>query len=207
MWVQSGCGAGLELCLPIFIVSSGGRWAGLRAQDLPDAGGGPLAVCSLPFIRSLALPLVHCLQIWLYFAFFRGFQRVLGCLCGFVLSWCFAWLVGLLYACGVRRIKGLLRVCLRFSYSLSFYLCVCSAFISVPIFWALPLLLSACPLCLLCLSLWPCGLCCCFFFPFGYMRKKKGRNSLRPLLSCCGLYYLVAALYSSYSSGVSPFIS
>ena len=35
----------------------------------------------------------------------------MGVSCGFVLSWCFAWLVWLLYACGVRRFYGLLRVC------------------------------------------------------------------------------------------------
>ena len=75
---------------------------------------------------------------------------------------------------------------------------------------ALPLLSLAYPLgCLasalgLVLSL--CGLLL-FLFPLRYIRKKKGRNSLRPLLSCCGLLYLVAALCSSYSSGVSPFIS
>ena len=32
-----------------------------------------------------------------------------------MLSWRFAWLVWLLCACGVRRIRGLRRVCLRFS--------------------------------------------------------------------------------------------
>ena len=30
---------------------------------------------------------------------------------------------------------------------------------------------------------------CCFFFPFGCIDKKKGRKSLRPLLSCCGIVY------------------
>ena len=55
---------------------------------------------------------------------------------------------------------------------------------------ALPLLSLACPLGCLASAL---GLVislfvgCCFFFPYGCMRKKKGRNSLRPLLSCCGL--------------------
>ena len=87
-------------------------------------------------------------------------------------------------------------LCLRFSYSLSFYLCVC----------------SACPLCLLCLSLWPCGLCRCFFFPFGSADKKKGRKvcSLRPLSSCCGCLYAFANSSRaschtfSASSGFSP---
>ena len=54
--------------------------------------------CSLPFVRFPALPLSGCLQIWLYFAFLGGFQRVLGLLRGFVLLWRFAWLVGLLCA-------------------------------------------------------------------------------------------------------------
>ena len=50
---------------------------------------------------------------------------------------------------------------------------------------ALPLLSLACPL--------GCLVCSCvlvgfvFSFSLRSIRKKKGRNSLRPLLSCCGL--------------------
>ena len=72
MWVQSEC-LGCVPCLPSScpLVQ---RWAGLSGiQDLPDAGGGPLMVRSLPFGRFTALPLVHCLQMWLYFAFLGGF--------------------------------------------------------------------------------------------------------------------------------------
>ena len=38
-----------------------------------------------------------------------------------------------------------------------------------------------------------------FLFPLRYMRKKKGRNSLRPLLFCCGalwVYYMLSASLS-----------
>ena len=48
-----------------------------------------------PFVLFPALLSVHCLQIWLYFAFLGGFSAVLGRLCGFVWLACFAWLVGL----------------------------------------------------------------------------------------------------------------
>ena len=69
---------------------------------------------------------------------------------------------------------SLLSLCL-----LSFYaLCLSSG--------ALSLLLSACPLCLLCLSLWPC-LSLLFLFPFRIIRKKGRAVLVRPLLSCCGL--------------------
>ena len=40
-----------------------------EAQDLPEVGAGPLVVCSLAFVRFVALLSVRCLQIWLYFAF------------------------------------------------------------------------------------------------------------------------------------------
>lgn len=42
---------------------------GAGAQDLPEVGFGPLVVCSLPFVRSLALLVVGCLQICLYLRF------------------------------------------------------------------------------------------------------------------------------------------
>ena len=153
----------------------------------------------MPFVRFTALCLSCRLCIWLYFAFSGGLKGVLWCGCVFVWVWGFSWLVWLLCACGVRRLYDLMRVCLFFLSSLLLLL-------------SLFLLSSACPLgCLasalgLVLSLFV-G-CCCFFFPYGCMRKKKGRKVfLRPLLSCCVLLYLVAALYSSYSFGVSPFIS
>ena len=98
---------------------------------------------------------------------------------------CFAWLVWLLCACIVRRIKGLWRFCLCF----------------YPFASVFALVLSFCPfLCSLCSCLSFClvfpFLLCVFValwvwllfpFPFRTIRKKKGRSVLvRPLLSCCG---------------------
>ena len=50
-------------CVPFLVVFHGVHWwqvcriQGL--QDLPDAGSGPLVVCSLLFVRFLALLVVH----------------------------------------------------------------------------------------------------------------------------------------------------
>ena len=87
---------------------------------------------------------------------------------------CFAWLVGLLYACGVRRFYGLLRVCLPFvllplSFCLSFYLFTCFlSFILPSLFW----LSFACPLaCLIC--------SCVFIVSFSladYTQKERARR-------------------------------
>ena len=41
----------------------------LMLRTYTSAGACPLVVCSLVLVRSLALCLVHCLWIWLYFAF------------------------------------------------------------------------------------------------------------------------------------------
>ena len=129
----------------------------------------------------------------------------------FVWVWCFAWIVWLLCACGVRRFRGLKRASPLFylfrlcfiSFAsvflllrLSFVLFLVLLLLCLPFFLSSLLLLlslfllsSACPLgCLasalgLVFSL--CGLL--FLFPFRYIRKKKGRSVLvRPLLSCCG---------------------
>ena len=105
----------------------------------------------------------------------------------------FAWLVGLLYACGVRRIKDLLRVCPSFcpirsylSLYLPFSFSLCIAF-CLWLFFAL--VVFACPLVLSLL----------FLFPLRTTRKKKGRSVLvRPLSSCCELLYLrIAAAFLS----------
>ena len=181
----------------------------------------------MPFV-----PLLHCAcRVACEYGSISRFKGVLRGFWGvgviFVWVWGFAWLVWLLCACGVWRFRGLWRACLYFvlfypplssflssilSSILSFCSCVCLSFCPLCscfyLFSCFPCL-SSCPLLVLLpalfvlVSLW--GLC--FLFPFRTMRKKKGRNSLRPLLSCCVLLYLVAALYSSYSSGVSPFIS
>ena len=68
MWV-------LVVGLVVLVVSAFWRvhlWqvvGSLGIQDLPEVGSGPLVVRSLPFVRSLALPLVHRLQMWFYLAF------------------------------------------------------------------------------------------------------------------------------------------
>ena len=72
----------------------------------------------------------------------------------------------LLCACGVRRIKDLLRVCLRFSL----FLCVCPAFVLLSF---VGLVAFRCPLsCFVC----SCVLVgfCVFFFPYGLYAKRKG---------------------------------
>ena len=98
---------------------------------------------------------------------------------------CFAWLVWLLYACGVRRFKGLWRVCLPFillpfSFCLSFYL-FASAFCPSPC-----LLCYGCLLLVLlsCLFLCPCGFCRCFLFPCGIYAKRKGAKGCPCVLAC-----------------------
>ena len=84
------------------------------------------------------------------------------------------WLVWLLCACGVRRIKDLRRVCLYFIRFSLFVL----AFVLV----SLCLLCFACPLACLVYLCYPCGFLCVLLFPFPlrYMCKKKGRKGFAP---------------------------
>ena len=154
------------------VVSTGCRWCRAALAILLTLAKMDK---SPPISRFPALRLVCWLEICLYFAFLGGFDGVLWCLCGFVLPACFAWLVGLLYACAVRRFRGLWRVCLPFSL----FLCVCLAFVH----WAFPLsaFRALCSCCTLFASLW-LFVCCCCFFPFGCTDKKKGREGL-PLAS------------------------
>ena len=98
-----------------------------------------------------------------------------------MLSWCFAWLVWLLCACGVRRIKDLLRVCLYFiSFASVFQLLRPSS-------GALSLLSSACPLVLF---VFVCLWSLLFLFPLRTASdiKRKGTKVLPlcPLLFYCG---------------------
>ena len=115
--------------------------------------------------------------MWFYFAFlgrFRGFLlfRVglcwLGGLCG---------LCGFLCACGVRRIKDLLRVCLSFSPFVSvFALLLCS----FACFTLVVLGLSSCLVLFVLVPLWSL----LFLFPYRTTRKKKGRKGFPCVLSC-----------------------
>ena len=58
--------------------SRGGQ--GFEAQDLPDAGSGPLAVCSFPFIRLSCSSLGALLANMALFSVLRGFLAVFICL-------------------------------------------------------------------------------------------------------------------------------
>lgn len=105
---------------------------------------------------------------------------------------CFAWIVGLLCACGVRRIKGFRRVCLSFY---PFRSCFSS---SLPIFLALSLLLSACPL-VLSFMFW----LCVFSFPFGICAKRKGAKVFAPcVLSSCVMCVQILVTLSKNSLAV-----
>ena len=93
--------------------------------------------------------------------------------------------MGLLCACGVRRIKDLLRVCLYFSSSLRSF----SSSLSVCLPFVLPCSSSGCLL----LVLLPClsfpALALCFLFPLRmYTDKKKGRKGLSLASSLRGLW-------------------
>ena len=118
----------------------------------------------------------------------------------FVWVWGFSWLVWLLCACGVRRLRGLWRVCLYFvlfcpllssflSSILSFCSCVCLSFyLFAPAFFVCPLVL-----CLSSLFAFPLFVgCCCFFFPYGCMRKKE--RALRVGASSLVLLWVVGLL-------------
>ena len=169
-----------------------------------------LWVCSVPspcllsacLLCLTALPFKYAL-ISRFKGVFRGFWgadvylyrfRVLRGLWGFCAREVFggleAWCVLCLYFISFASVLSLSHPFFFFAYLLE--LCLCCPWL---------VLLSAL---FVLVPLW--GLC--FLFPFRTIRKKKGRSVLvRPRLSCCGLLYLAAALYSSYSSDVSPFIS
>ena len=155
------------------------HWCRLsRVQDLRSAGVCPLVVCSL-LLSSFSL----CLWcIVLEYALISRFKGILGGFGRFV--WVYVACVlcvacGALYACGVRRIRGLLRVYPYFYRFAAVFLLLC-LFFSLFIFLILLL-----PLCVF-VALWVWLL---FPFPLRTTRKKKGREGfpLRPLLSCCKL--------------------
>ena len=101
-----------------------------------------------------------------------------------MLSWCVARLVGLLYACGVRRLYDLWRVSLNLSLYSPFFLSLYLPFVlrlvcfALVVFW-----LSSCLVLFVLVSLW---LLLLFPFPLRYIRKKKGRKGFAPcVLSSC----------------------
>ena len=165
MRVQSGCGFGAG-GLP-FIVSTGGRWC--RVQGLPVSCG----VCSVPFSLPLSLCCFCFPAIPAKYALFRVLRAFLARFGGLVwvcLSWCFLWLVWVLCACGVRRIRGLWRVCLCFSSSLPLF---------YPFFIFFAYLLRLCLCCPL-LVFFACLVCFCVlvgvvsFSLTDYTQKRKG---------------------------------
>ena len=88
--------------------------------------------------------------------------------------------------CCLGALRGLCGFCVRVELG-GFMACGVFAFL----FLSLPLFLFLLPCLLFFFALvvfaCPFALSLCFLFPFRYMRKKKGRNSLRPLLFCCEL--------------------
>ena len=175
MWVQSGCR--LWLCLPAFFACPSVQVVG----SLCYFADVSKIVLMLRLLSALPLCAWCIILKYASISRFKGvFSAVWGCCVGLCCLGWFAWLVWLLYACGVRRIRGLRRVCLYFPSSLpSFFL----------FFVLLLSLCSSCPLLILLPCL--CSLCgsLCFLFPFRTIRKKKGRAVLvRPLFVGCGLY-------------------
>ena len=170
MWVQSGCRWSVA-CLP-FGVSTwcrcAGSW-GFRTcwRWLWSSGRVFPPFCPLFCFACGVLRLNVVL-----FRVFRGFLEGFGVFVWVCLSWCFAWLVWLLCACGVRRLYDLRRVCLPFVRFSFFCPCVCSPFMLFAYLLGLCLCYSLLVLfaCFVC----PCGLVClcCFFFPFGLYAKK-----------------------------------
>ena len=127
---------------------------------------------------------------------FSGFWGADVCLYGF------GALLGLCGFCARVELGGYMT-CGVFCLSFSSFLLLSSLFL---------LSSCSCPASLLGFCSWSCPFSLCgsllFPFPLRMYGQKKGRAVLvRPRFVGCGLLYLVAALYSSYSSGVNPFIS
>ena len=88
----------------------------------------------------------------------------------------------------------------------AFSLCL-SCFCPFVLRWSGCLSLSSLLALFVLVSLWSLLL---FLFPLRMNRQKERAQRfcpLCPLLSCCGLLYLVAALYSANSSGLNPLTS
>lgn len=145
--------------------------------DVSKIGQYP-ARCSAfyPLYRFMLVALLANMAL---FRVLRAFLAWFGVVVWVCLAWRFAWLVWSLCACGVRRIKDLLRVCLYFSSSLpSFMLFALPFVLSVPVV----LLPCLCSLCGLFLGFFCLG--CCFLFPFGLCAKRKGAKCFPCVLSC-----------------------
>ena len=154
----------------------GGRVHWLQVVQGARASGVLWCVfrCFCPLYRFVlgALPLKY--------AFIRALRAFLARF-GVVVWVCVACVLcvacGALYACRVRRLYDLMRVCPSFVLSFVFFLVLL-------LLLSLLVLLSSLLALFVLVSLWLLSL---FLFPFRTIRKKKGRNFLRPLLSCCGV--------------------
>ena len=168
------------------VVSTGCRWAGpFEAQDLPECrrlSSGRVFPAFSPLSRFVLVLLLANMALFRVYWLSGGVSLVP---CVFVSLWCFAWLVGLLYAWIVRRFKGLLRVS-----PLVFFSCPLVLLSSCSPAW-----LPALPASLLFVLLsWLCGLAfgvgwvVVSFSLSDYTQKRKGAKCcyLRPLLFCCG---------------------
>ena len=119
-----------------------------------------------------------------------------------MLSWWFAWLVGLLCACGVRRIKGLQRVCLSFSFFASAFHLLCPFLCPLCSGYLLLVLLHC-----LCGSL---GVVVVSFSLSVYAQKERAQRfcPLCPLLFYCGCLdsYIVIKEFRCRCFGFFEFI-
>ena len=152
----------------------------MGAQDLPEVGAGPLAVCSLPFILLSRSSLGALLANVALFRVLRGFLDGFG---GFV--WvCLAWV--LCVDCGafyVRVRLGGLKACGVFRLSFS-SLVLLSCFRPALLLGFLPCLLPCSLSCFLGFVAWLCGLA----FGVGFLSlsdyTQKERAPFSRVLSC-----------------------
>ena len=153
------------------------------------AGGQALWVVVLPFVVCSLLLSSFSLCLWcivLEYALisrFKGvFSEVWGCCVGLC---CSCALRGLWGFCTRVELGGLKALGVFPLIYPSIYPFICLSFYLFTCF--LSCLSSLCPALLwLFFVVIFLDLCLCFLFPLRYIRK-KGRNFLRPLLSCCGL--------------------
>ena len=101
MWVQSGCG--LWLCLSAFHRVH--WWHMCRIQDPPNAGSGPLVVCSLPLVVCSPPFVLSLLCLWCIACKYASISRFKG-----VFSEVLGFRVGLYCLGGLR---GLCGFCVR----------------------------------------------------------------------------------------------
>lgn len=177
----AGCGSA---CLPFGVSAGSGLSGSLCYFADVSKIGQDIATCSAFYPLFCFACGVLCLNVALFRVFrgfLGGFMEVVGVcvvlcalrgLCGFCAR---EWLGGYMACC---------VFCLSFSLFVTVFVSLLLLFVLCPSLLWLSLLVL-----LSCLSF--LALCLLLLFPFRYIRKKKGRNFLRPLLSCCGFISLV----------------